>query len=185
MFPRPNMQASSPTVLEFESARSFLDRACLRAAGMAGEWCWAVRDPLRRNYEYAGLSANVHLVAYRHGGFLRVVRFLRGRSRDRLSPTVTATGVLESALVGTVLMQEGAEVAEISTRWAFDGGGHIDYAGPAAIYSSVLSSAVSQMGVLGIRQTSVTSLVALWRPTISVSKSVRPETPRSRPRSIQ
>ena len=185
MFPRPNMQASSPTVLEFESARSFLDRACLRAAGMAGEWCWAVRDPLRRNYEYAGLSANVHLVAYQRGGFVRVVRFVRGRARDRLSPTLAARGMLESALVGAVVAHEGDDVTEVSTRWAFDGGGHIEDVGPAAIYSSVLERALSQMRVLGISNTSVTSLLALWRPTICVSKSVHPETRESRPRGFQ
>lgn len=176
---------SAPAILEFESARSFLDRACLRAAGMAGDWRWAVRNPLRRKYEYAGLSATVHLVAYQRGGFLRVVRFVRGRARSRLSPTLAARGLLESALVGTVLAHEGDDVTEISTRWAFDGGGHIEDVGPAAIYSSVLDRALSQMRVLGINNTSVTSLLARWRPTICISKSVHPETRESRPRGFQ
>lgn len=111
-------------VLEFETARSLLHGAVLRAVGLTDVMQWRVRSQLGAALRLDGLSAAPALVAVSRARGLCVAEHMAG-ARRMIARSEQFTAQLDAAVVCAAMFPDAGS-AEVCVRWVFDHGDHLE-----------------------------------------------------------
>ncbi|MFL6600806.1 MAG: hypothetical protein ACJ8R9_05690 [Steroidobacteraceae bacterium] len=152
------------TVLEFNTSRTHLHHAVLRAAGIADPLCWRVEGDLGQRYEDHGLLAVIDLAASDRCGVLRLVRFLPGYTPIDIAHEEVLRLTLDGAIVRKALQRAGRNIRQISKRWVFDDGGHIELRADLDEHLELLEIAQRTRKTNFPGSATTAEIVAAWSP---------------------
>jgi hypothetical protein len=153
---------TASTLLEFDTSRTLLHRAVLRAAGLADPLCWRVEGDLGQRYQDHGLVAAVDLAASDRWGVLRLVRFVPGNPPLDIALEEVLRLNLDGAIVCKALQAAGPNIGQISKRWAFDDGGHIELQADLGEHLELLEIAHRTLKTNFLGSATTALIVAVW-----------------------
>jgi hypothetical protein len=149
------------TVLEYETSRTLLHRAALRAAGIVDPWSWLVECTSER-YDERGVIAWVDLLACDRSGTLRLVRFSAGTTPDDVAPAERLRLALDASVVSAVLERLGRHITKMEIHWVFDDGGYIEERHQLEFHGRLLERAWCLMRANFLSEATTAQIAALW-----------------------
>ena len=128
-------------IIEWDTARSLLDRALLNVAGLAPVCEWGMRGRANQPYTVGHLRARPHVVAHHRPQETCIVRLMRGVTPQTIANEIAAHGALDAAVVCASLRAQGLETRTVRIHWLFEDGGRIEAHCAAAALHDILRRA--------------------------------------------